>query len=295
MKHFLTAGFAGIAALSAAMAPQDATAQADACTVITTLPATIGTPGNYCLAANHTVNLTTGAAIAINARDVTLDCREFTVTNAAEVNTGSSAGIYALSQPNLLVRNCRIFGGFTDGINVTMPLAGFNTSYYTRIEDNYVAGPYRFGIVAYGSAIEVLRNRVYDVGGQASGPTVGIRVGGATQSSNRFQVVDHNLVAGTWSPNSYAYAIYSDASTGSLFRNNTLTGTTALDQAYRSFSIRVGVGSANTIRDNHILGRGYGNEIGIQVPPNAGSLCFDNRIGVSLQPTVGCDTRYGNY
>ena len=37
------------------------------CTAIPSLPATISTPGNYCLNANHTVNIISGAALTIDA------------------------------------------------------------------------------------------------------------------------------------------------------------------------------------------------------------------------------------
>lgn len=294
MKHFLVAGIAGIAAFSTATLPSKASAQEAACTTIESLPATIGAPGNYCLAANATVNITTGAAITIAANGVTVDCRDFTLSNSGGTNTGSSTGIYAQSQYNLLVKNCRIVGGFTDGISLTMPMGGFNTSFYNRIEDNYVVATYRHGILAYGSAVEVLRNRVYDVGGQASGPSIGIRIGGGAQSMNKFQVVDGNLVAGVSSSINNGFAIFSEGSVGALFRGNTLTGTRGAEPNFRGTGIRVANGTANTVRDNHILGRGQSNEIGIQLPANGG-LCFDNRIGVSLTATIGCDTSYGNY
>lgn len=285
---------AALLVLSTTLFAPAASAQSDDCKLIESLPTTIASPGNYCMVANATLNMTSGAAITIAANNVTVDCRDFTVFNEAASAAGSSAGVVAVSKYNLLVRNCRLVGGFTDGIRLTMPLQDFNTSFYNRVEDNYVAGPYRHGILAYGSAVEVLRNRVYDVGGQTSGVVAGIRIGGGTLSSNKFQVVDGNLVAGTSSTTNHAYAILSDGSVGALFRDNTLTGTAGGEPSFRGTGIRVTTGTAISVRDNHIVGRGQSNEIGIQLPTNGG-VCFDNRILVSLTNTIGCDTTYGNY
>jgi hypothetical protein len=283
------------AALAASSATTPARAQAtDACTPIESIPATLDEPGNYCMTANATVALTNGAAITIAADNVTLDCRNYTLTNETASDTGGSSGILATSRYNLLVRNCRIFGGFAYGIAITQPQAGGNTTYYNRIENNYIVGPYRYGILAYGSAIEVRGNQIYDVGGHASGLAIGIRVGGATNSVARFQVVEDNLVAGTTSLINNGFGIYSDASVGAIFRRNTITGTVGAEPSYTGTGIRVAVGSANTVRDNHILGRGRSNEVGIRLPTNGG-LCMHNRIGVSLTPTIGCDNSFGNY
>ena len=47
------------------------------CTNITTLPATISTPGIYCLKQDESTAIESGAAIAITANNVTLDCNGY--------------------------------------------------------------------------------------------------------------------------------------------------------------------------------------------------------------------------
>ena len=292
MKNVL---IAGLIAGSAALVPQTVSAQSSDCTVIGSIPATIGSPGKYCMAADAMVDMTVGVAITIASDDVTLDCRDHTLSNAASANDGSSIGIFASSVANIIVRNCRVVGGFTDAIHIHQPMAQYNSAFYYRIEDNYIVGPWRYGIVASGSAVEVRGNKIWDVGGQASGPAVGMRLGGAVQSANKFQIVEDNYILGTKSPVNNAFAIFSDGSIGSVFRDNTISGTAASSTgSFRSYGIRIATGSANTVRDNHILGRGLPNEYGIHLPP-AGNLCFHNRVGVSLAPYTGCDTGNGNY
>ena len=285
-----------VLSLAAQFAPGEVQAQntAPPCTPIASLPAVISQQGNYCLAANATLNITSGQAIKIDADNVTLDCQNYSITNSAVSATGSSAAIRATSRFNLLIRNCRILGGFTDGIYVHMPLGSPTSSFYNRIEDNYVAGPFRYGILGSGSAIEVRGNKVYDIGGHQNSSAYGIRIGGSSVSAYKFQVVENNLVAGTNSPSGNAFGIYSDNSLGSMFIGNRISGTTGFGPNYRSYGIRVASGEANTFRDNIINGGGRDNEIGIQTPANGGP-CFDNQIRVSMEPTVGCNAEHGNY
>lgn len=292
MKPILTALIA--AACTAALLPDAAQAQSSDCTPIESVPAAISSSGKYCLAGDMTLNITSGQAIRINADNVTIDCRGNSITNTAMVNNAASVGIFATSRANLTIKNCRIVGGFTDGIRVTQPMGELNSSFYHRITDNYITA-WRYGILAFGSAIEILDNTIWDVGGQASGIVAGIRIGGASQSQNQFQIVDRNTVVGTGSSAASAHAILSDGSIGALFRENTISGTISTAPGGRSYGILVSSGSANTVRDNHILGRGQTNETGIQMPANTGSLCFHNRIGVNNQPIVNCNTGVGNY
>lgn len=263
------------------------------CTPINTLPATISAPGNYCLAANHTVNLSAGHAINIAAHDVNLDCQSYSIINNSTVDNGSSNGIYVANRHNITIRNCRVMGGFTNGINMTQVNTGPTYSFYNAIEDNFVAGPYLHGIIAYGSGIEVRRNKVYDVGGQANLYAVGIRVSGSTASNFRFHVVDGNLVAGTNSPASSAYGILSDNAIGTVFTNNHVSGIYA-NNAVVGYGIRVFAGQALTLRDNMVLGGGRTNEVGIQTPAAAG-WCYNNQVRVNPTAYVGCDTSKGNF
>src|SRR4249919_153681 len=49
---------------------------------ITSLPATISTPGTWCLKQNLSSLASTGSGINITAKDVTLDCNDFLLDNS---------------------------------------------------------------------------------------------------------------------------------------------------------------------------------------------------------------------
>ncbi|MFP7723012.1 hypothetical protein [Lysobacter sp. A3-1-A15] len=276
--------------LLAAVVLAPMSAAAENCTPISSLPATIGTPGKYCLVANHTVNLNAGNAITIASNDVTLDCDGHAIKNTSTANNGSSAGIHANSRNGITVKNCRVMGGFTNGIDLFQINSGANTSYYSTIQDNYIAGPFLHGIRAYGSALEITGNRVYDIGGQAGTYAIGIRVGGSANGF-RLHVVRGNYVAGTNSPFSAAYGIFSDNSLVSAFLDNGIVGTSpaAGKPAYGMYI----KGQHNRLADNHIVGVGAPNEVGIHAD-DATSSCFDNYLRVTLN-TRNCDAGLGNY
>jgi hypothetical protein len=260
------------------------------CTSIETVPATISVPGNYCLIGNHSVNITSGAAITITASDVHLDCVNFSVTNTATSASGSSSGIDFSNRHGVTVKNCRILGGFTNGITATQALSSPPQVYYSNIIDNYIAGPYRYGIQAYGSGIEIRGNRIYDVGGQSGSFAMGIRIAGPTGvGMPRFFLLKDNLVAGTNAGSNVAYGIYSDNSIAAIIINNGVSGTTG---GSASYGIRTG-GTTNRITDNHVVGSGKAGDVGIWSQSSTDS-CFDNYIRATLG-TSGCNASMGNY
>lgn len=263
------------------------------CVDITGLPATIAQPGKYCLASDFTLNSATVKAITVAANDVTLDCQGHSIRNAATSNTGTAEGVYAYARNSVTVKNCRIQGGFANGISFMQDNAASNKNYYINIENNYIAGAYSHGIRAFGSAIEIRNNRVYDIGGQANTYAFGIRVGGSTLASAfRFHLVHDNVVAGTNSPYNNAYGIYSENSVAGLFRMNDVTGTKASNPSFRSYAFRIG-GTVNTVSDNHVVGSPLSNDTGI-LASSASTDCYDNNIR-SPVPTTGCDASLGNY
>jgi hypothetical protein len=115
---------------------------------ITTLPATISAPGVYCLVGNQDVNLATGNAITIAANNVQLDCVGQTINNTATAPNGNAVGIYLAGRKHVDVHNCRITGGFATGIQAYQNNAAANANAYLRFTDNYIAGPFWYGIFA---------------------------------------------------------------------------------------------------------------------------------------------------
>lgn len=287
MKHLLSA----LAAVCVLLClPATALAE-NGCTEITTYPATITSPGKYCLAKDGTTALTAGALVSIKSNDVTLDCQQHTLKSTATSASGSSSAIYAYGRNNLLIENCRVIGGFTYGIKVSQDQQVSNRNYYNIIRNNVVAGPYFQGIVAFGSAVEVHGNRVYDIGGQVNSPAVGINIGGA-QVGYRMQVVRENAVAGTNAPSSIGFGILSSNSQGTLINHNLVTGTIS-KSGNPSYAIMLSAGSGNTITDNVLVDAGRPDSVGISTP-EGGAWCYDNQIR-AYTATEGCDASLQNY
>jgi hypothetical protein len=263
-----------------------------ACTTIPAVPYTINAPGNYCLAGPQVVNLTLGVGITISADDVDLDCRNFSIRNTATSSGSASVGIQAGNRHGITIRNCRVLGGFHTAIKLSQNNTVPNEVYYMRLLDNYIAGPFVYGIWANGSAIEIVNNRIYDVGGRPSSLAAGIRLGAYTGDGPKFHVVKDNLVAGTTSTENNAYGVLSDLSQAGIFTENAVSGTTALAPEFRSYGFRVIAGTYNRITDNHIVSGGLDNDTGVRAV-DATTSCYDNYIR-SPQPTLGCNAALGN-
>ena len=267
-----------------------AVAFAQNCTQITTVPATISTPGKYCLAKDATVNMASGVGINIVSHDVTLDCDGRQLNNTSTINTATSIGIQSNNRHNIVIKNCRVIGGWSNGIDMYQDNTKPNTNFYNQILDNYVAGPLWHGIRAYGSAIEVIGNTVYDVGGKLNQYAIGIRVGGYV-SGFRLHVVTGNKVIGTNSDTSAAYGIFSDNTQSGAFLENGVAATTAA-AGKNAYGLYI-AGQYNRISDNHVTGVGSATETGIWTT-NATTSCFDNYLRTNAW-TVNCDATMGNY
>jgi hypothetical protein len=281
-KHLLLAAIA----VSGLIAPAAARA---GCIAISSIPATLSAPGQYCLTKNYTVNLTKGNAITIATNGVTLDCAGHTIRNTATSDVGTSNGISMGSRNDIVIKNCRIIGGFNTGINVFQFNNSGNKNFYVTVDNNYVAGPFLHGIRAWGSAIEVTNNRVYDIGGQKDSDAFGIRVGGGV--GFKFQLVRGNLVTGTNSPYRNAYGIYSDGSIASLFLENGIVGSSGAE-GFTGYGVQIN-GSFNRVTDNHVTDSGTPNSVGIHTDDDT-SACYDNYLRNAVG-TENCDATLGNY
>ena len=276
--------------LGAAFAPSAASA---ACIEISSLPTVIIDGGHYCLVGNHTVNSTSGNTITIGANNVQLDCGGHTIHNSATTPNGNANAIYLANRKHVDVKNCRITGGFAAGIYAYQNNGVANQNAYLRFTDNYIAGPYWYGILAYGSAIEIERNRIYDIGGRGSF-AMGIRIGGSALAGQpRMFLLRENLVAGTTSPVNNAYGIYSDNSNAAIILNNAVQGTTAVSDSFDSWGIRMASGTYNRVTDNHIVGSGKANDVGIQSASET-DACHDNYLRNEVT-TLGCNASLGNF
>src|SRR5690606_12207512 len=109
-----------LAGTAVAFAPGSANAARsyDNCTgFIDSLPTTISTQGVWCLRKNLGTAIISGAAIIIDANNVTIDCNDFKLGGLAAGDASVASGIYAQNRHNAVVRHCSV-RGFNYGIRL---------------------------------------------------------------------------------------------------------------------------------------------------------------------------------
>lgn len=219
----------------------------DTCTAfVSTVPAVIASPGTYCLNANLVTSMASGAAIAINASNVTLDCDDFRVDDLGAGAATTAIGISASNQNYVTIRHCNV-GGFQQGIVLADNGSGKGAN---LIEDNHLDGNTNVGISSQGTRSIVRRNIVLDTGTttQHANAIDGIVVDGDSQ------VVD-NVVSGVTSHGAsfgvYGIHFSNVEAGGTVNRNRVSNVVPAAGDA--SYGIFLG-GTSAVARDNSIFG-----------------------------------------
>jgi hypothetical protein len=135
---------------------------------ITSLPATITLPGTYYLRQNLQVNMTApGAALLIQADDVTIDLNGHTITNLAAGPQVWTEGIHGRNRKNVIVRNGTVVG-FQIGVDFDSDsLTDSALSSGHLVEDVHVTKCNCFGIVLTGGNGTVRRCRLDKIGGNS--------------------------------------------------------------------------------------------------------------------------------
>ena len=240
----------------------------DSCTgYIDTLPADISTPGNWCLRKNLRTGIADGAAISVQASNVTIDCNHFRVGGLTGGRGTMAIGIRSANTFNMTVRNCSV--------------RGFRLGIFTEaggghlIERNRLDGNTELGIGVYSPGSTVRNNLVLDTGGgtaTANGAQGVVASGGV-------DVVD-NTVAGVISnklqPNNDARGIVAvDNASGSVVGNR-IRGVVP-SGAGPSFGIIDFTSGSSVIRDNIVQGSGLPGSTGIFCNTGA-TLSKDNAV-----------------
>jgi hypothetical protein len=146
---------------AAAVAPAPAHAATECTGIVTSLPATLSTPGVWCLSADVGTAIASGNAIRLAANNTTLDCRGFRINGLAAGPGTNAVGIAVENKSNTIIRDCHV-RGFHTGIRITTGDGGH------LVEDNRIDGSTVRGIVVEGDHSLVRRNRVLDTGGGAA-------------------------------------------------------------------------------------------------------------------------------
>jgi hypothetical protein len=240
----------------------------DSCTdYIDTLPATISKPGNWCLRKNLQTNITSGAAISVQANSVTIDCNTFRIGGFTGGRGTMAVGIRSTETYNMRVRNCSVRGFW---LGIFTEAGGEHL-----IEDNRLDGNTELGIGVYSPRSTVRNNLVLDTGRGTSSANgaQGIIVSGGVD------VVD-NTVAGVVSnnlqPNNDARGIVAvDNASGSVVGNR-IRGIVPSGTG-PSFGIIDFTSGSSVIRDNIVQGSGLPSSTGIFCNTGA-TLSKDNAV-----------------
>lgn len=168
-----------------------AAAPAMACTQIASLPATIDSPGHYCLASDLSTPATQGAAITLASDDIHLDCGGMRIEGSAAAAATNAVGISAGQHDNVQVWRCTV-QGFRTGIVAGTDAAGADASVGVVLRSNRIIGNHAGGIVVAARSALVRDNQVLDTGytSTSTNPVVGIRaIGTVDVLSNQVDVL----------------------------------------------------------------------------------------------------------
>jgi hypothetical protein len=282
-----------VATLPAASPP--AHAESSACTVVSSLPATLSVPGRYCLAQDFTIGPESGLAILITADDVDLDCNDHVIhLNAPAGNSAFGVQVQG-ERRGVRVRNCGI-DGFEYGLFVSGGTGGG-----ARLQGNRIVRAGSYGIFVSGNNNLVEDNFVGTQRGGSSTYPNGIYLSGEPDRAVG-NVVRRNTVT-DMQPEIPASA----GSAGIAVRYQ--HGTVIEDNVVTAIRSRAGAGSYGIITDHatHLTVRGNtvlspnapgappfdgGNYSGIflqsTIPEAATNMCSDNVVGHFNGNITGC-------
>ena len=239
----------------------------DNCTgFITSVPATIGTQGTWCLKQDLATTITSGNAITVTTNNVTIDCNDFKLGGLAAGAGTLTNGIVAAASFNTIVRHCNI-RGFYIGIY----FYGGGGGHF--VEDNRFDGNTAYGLSVAGDGSVVRRNRIFDTGDStATSNAFGIDVTGSVD------VVDNTItsVVARSGGNGSATGIHTDQNPGGRIVGNGVNGlikdgTGVIKAINNSNSGRI------ALHHNDVVGDGSTGGVGLACTGANGSA-HDNSI-----------------
>jgi len=256
-----------------AHAPARAAHSYDSCSgFIDTIPATVATPGVWCLRTDLSTAIASGEAITVAANNVTIDCNGFRLGGLAAGPASEARGVYS-ERINTTVRNCNI-RGFATGVRIAS--AGGNLVEHNRLDGNLMQS-----IHISGSGSTVKDNQVFDTGGS----TVNTNTAYAILVEDGTDVIANTVSnVSAIAANTVAMGITSNFNGTATIRDNRVKGVVASGSG-----IATGIGVYGSveriaIRDNVIVGDGAANSVGIR--------CVDNRSTAFANVVLGYATGF---
>jgi hypothetical protein len=260
-----------LASLSLALLPRAALAAEsyDNCAgTVLSLPATITSPGVWCMKSDLATAMTSGQAITINSNNVTLDCNNFRLGGLAAGAATATTGIAVMEKNSATIRNCNV-RGFINGVY----LGGSSNV----IEDSRFDSNMRIGIYVSGYDFIVRRNAVTHTGGT---PTYmdnyGILAYGGTG------VIEGNFVSAVLgNTQAYPYAQATGIFVGAdhtVIRGNDVSG--IVSGADSTAAGIVSGGARNKLIDNTVsaLSSGTGQRRGLSCTGDPSAVAIRNTI-----------------
>jgi hypothetical protein len=245
------------------------------CTEIASVPTTISQPGLYCLKRDLSYGRISGAAVTVEANNVTVDLNGFRLGGAAAGTATFAAGIYATDRRNITIRNGTI-RAFRNNVVLTGEGDGSSSSGHI-IENLRIEGARRIGINVSGWR-SIIRDNVVigtvDVGTDAAFGIL-LNVGnGSTITGNMVSGVTSGGIA------SGIKLLASEAVTVDGNRIFDVTGTPSI--AIEAFS-----GLRPIVRDNVAVNAVTGTT-GIELGGSTRG-CLDNVVVNFATSVSGCD------
>lgn len=242
------------------VAPAHAETTATCAGYIDALPATISTPGTWCLRKDLGTSLQSGYALTIDSNNVTLDCNGFRLGGLAAGDATGAFGVVALNRMNATVRNCSIrgfyFGTYLVGAGHAVLDSRFDQNTHVAV---FVQGP----------GLAVRGNRVLDTGGSTNEALIGAAGALGLWIEGDGDVVGNSVLhtAATPGRGGGATGILHYGVHGTL-RDNTVGGLQGDGEGgVRGISGQM-QGARVSVRDNHVSAGGW-NPVG-----GTGIYCF---------------------
>jgi hypothetical protein len=175
-------------------------ADADSCTAINSVPATISQPGIYCLNKDIATTMSSGIAITIEASDVTLDLHGYRLGDEGAGVGTTAIGILAFDFQNITIRNGTI-KGFFEGVVLGKNVGGVSRGH--RIEKLRLESITSIPIGVVGSANVIRGNQILGAGGSTAesglAASIGIAIfgnGNRVLDNEVFETVGRGTLAG---------------------------------------------------------------------------------------------------
>jgi len=258
----------------------------DGCSgIVSSLPATITTPGVWCLKQDFNTAITSGNAILVASDNVTIDCNGFKLGGLTAGAATLTKGIVASAHHYVTVRHCNIRGFYTGIL-----FGGSSTSSGDHlVEDNRFDNNTGTAISVTGDGSIVRRNRIFDTGGSTQSQDAI-----AISSQYSVDIVDNTVsgVVATSGGNGYATGIYTTHAASNRISGNGIRGLVQ-DGTGKAFGIRNLASIRVALRDNSVMGNGSTGSVGVYCV-DANGRAIDNVIGGFETALSGCHDSGGN-